>query len=215
MRGIPNKFAAVVLLLTSQSALVLADDNAAIPRIFDEYKSALLSQRGTAAAELLSADSIAFYDSLRELALFGTKDEIIARPGEDILHVLQIRRELEPDRIQQMSGRDLAAYFVDAGWYFLNDSVKLVPESISVTNDEAVADFTIAGSSVRGQLTFFRENGSWRFSIMPFVAASRTHFDRMMRLIGLKHDDIDEFVTALLFDEEFDRPIWQPPFQRP
>ncbi len=138
------------------------EDRAAITGLFDRYRSAVLERDGEALAGLLSAETLAYHDALRDMVLHADRDALLAEPLLTQVQVLTMRMRITREEIEPMSGVDLVAHGVDQGWVDnpeLADS-RLGP--IELDGDVATAQHLLSTGTVPTPLTFRRERDGWR-----------------------------------------------------
>src|SRR5262245_13430973 len=106
---------ALLAALASLLVAAASGDLEPVRRGFSAYKQALLAKDGNAAAQAVSANSLAYYDRLRALALSGTKSEIEALDGTEQVLILNLRVRAPAPLLRAGSSQALIAYAVGKG----------------------------------------------------------------------------------------------------
>ena len=162
---------------------------------WDELKSASLSNQGSVAADRVTKATHDHYAEIRDLALTATRDQLQGMSIAKQVTVLSMRVRIEPERLKEMSGRDLYIHAVDQGWIGKNSASEEGITGIVVTGDHAKAEITNAGEPVGQYMHFTREDGAWRLDVMQLMMLANAAFDAMQEQSGLSEE---EFITRLI-----------------
>jgi len=154
------------------SGAAAGTETTAVARGFAVYKSALAARDGARAAAAISANSLAYYDRMRELALSAPRNELEALEATERMLVLGMRHEAPRELLETATPVELVAYAVDSG--LVSDTSVATTElgEITVQGDRARAWIVIDGQPTRGVLQFAREQSGWKFDLEFAMRAS-------------------------------------------
>ena len=175
-----------------QPPAAAADD---VQAAWDEFKSASLSNHGSIAANRVTKATHDYYAEIRDLALTASRDQIQQMSIARQITVLGMRVRIEPERLREMSGRDLFVHAVDNGWIGKNSASDEGITGIVVTGDSAKAEATKAGDPVGLSMHFVKEDGEWRLDMMQLMKLANGAFDAMQKQSGLSEE---EFITRTI-----------------
>jgi hypothetical protein len=174
------------LLLLAAAALPAAASaqrgDAAVRQAFDGYRQALTARDGSGAADLVTGETIRFYDACRRAALGMPRDELEERDFIFRYTTLLLRHELDAERLASMSGRDVFERAVDRGQVGSNISAMQV-QGVQVRGDRARLRLR-SPSGGRAPLELRREDGRWRVDIAGLVRLTSPAMARLARQMG-------------------------------
>lgn len=209
----PRKFRfsipAVVVLLVTMTASASEDE--LVADTFNSYKAAVMNDRGEEAAGLLSKSTTDYYAEMRDLALHASRSELMELSTVNLMQALMFRHLIAPDRLKQMSGREIIAHAVDHGWTGKDSVAPLVLKSVHVVEDTAVADIVSERGSGVAKFRFNKEDGSWKVDLMPVIAATSVLFDRIAASQGVTREDLIFSTLSAISGRQVADSIWSPP----
>lgn len=94
----------------------VAQDWTAIRETFDRYKDALREQDGHLAADLISRQTLGYYEEMRTLAATAGPGEIRKQSFMNRLLITRIRIGVPLLALRKMTGREVFALGVEEGW---------------------------------------------------------------------------------------------------
>lgn len=184
---------------------------AAVRRGFAVYEAALRSRDGAGAVGAVTANSLAYYDRIRKLALSGTRDELAALDGTERMLVLGMRRDAPLELLTEASAGGLVAHAVSEGLISDRGAVKTELGEVEVDGDVALAAIVVDGTPTEGRLRFVREDDVWKFDL---EYAMRTSFGLIAVLAERTGLSEDEVIFRLMAQGGAGEPgpeIWTPP----
>jgi len=188
---------------------------AAVARGFAVYKSALMRRDGARAAAAISANSLAYYDRIRELALSAPRNELEALEGTERMLVLGMRHQAPRELLETATPAELVAYAVDSG--LVSDTSVATTElgEITIQGDRARAWIVIDGQPTRGVLQFAREQAAWKFDLEFAMQASSGLVAALAEQLGLPENQVIFELLARGSGRPVGPEIWVPPRTRP
>ena len=92
------------------------DETALVLQAFDDYRNAVIGQKGEEAVKLIDQNTIDYYASMKEMAMEGERDAVDALQVVDKMMVLMLRHRIENALLTSMSPREIFVYAIDNGW---------------------------------------------------------------------------------------------------
>lgn len=179
----------------SSSASPSADETESVRLAFARYKDAVLAADGAAAAAALADTTASFYDKARNDALTATQPELAALPPVERLTVLIMRGSLTPEVLRSSSPEELLVAAVDAGLIGEESVKNLEIGEVTVSGETATAPAVVRGRSSPVDFAFVREQGEWRFDLLPLLEVGRTGLEEAAQQQGVT---VDQLVEATL-----------------
>jgi hypothetical protein len=205
------RFLCLLLFLAATGPLAAAplDD---VKQSFRDYKTAILTSNGDAAAEVVTRASREYFRKLADHALTLDRDGLHAIHLSDRIYTLLLRQSLERAELERMSGSDLVSLAVDEGWIGKNGASRLELGNYQVEGDAATGTILRPdGGETPFQIAFARENGRWLLDLAALMNLTRTAFEYSVQQSGLSED---EYVLLILEQGTGRKPgpaIWSPP----
>lgn len=193
---------------------VESEDAAAVRRCFAMYKDTLIRQKGDEAAKWVTKSTIDYYGELREVALYGSEEEVRKLSALKKMSILTLRHRVGADSLLKMSAADVWAHGVGQGWSGRNSLQDVEIGKIEFENDAASVEVLVRGRPSRVKYRFVKEDGAWKMDVLSRLAASEQGMARMVRNQKIEED---EFLIDLLEMTSFTpvpETIWQPPMKR-
>jgi hypothetical protein len=178
---------------------------------FESYVQALRSRDGTAAAALVSSETIDYYGELAALAGTGGPEEIRARSLVDRLTIALLRALRPPAELATLDGRELFVYGVEAG--LIDESTVAANDigAVRVDGDRAYATLVVSGQETPVDYEFARSGDEWLLDFVPVLERA----DAGLREIAMQAGQSeDEFIFTAV-ETVTGRPVDASIFARP
>jgi hypothetical protein len=189
--------------------------DAAVTRSFKAYKSALERRDGTAAASMVSENSLAYYDRMRALALTAERQHLSVLEGTERMLVLSLRHSAPLELLKTASPAELVAYAVDEGLVSDTGIAKTELGEITLQGDRARCWIVIDGEPTRGVMQFVLEEAVleeavWKFDLEFAMRASEGLIAALAVQSGLSEDAVILTLLAQADGMPVDPRIWNP-----
>lgn len=211
------------LLAIATPASSQTDDAAAVRDLFTRYQAALLAGDGATATRLVDAETFAYFEEIKHLALSGDEDTVRKRPFVDRLLIVTMRHELPLAELQEMDLEGLLRHAIDAGWIGKQSIAQLGIGEITVEGEEATAvavtpgQASAAASGVDPLLSealryrFVRENGEWRFGFRSLVESINQMIAQLTSQMGTDQDGLIFVLVEQLSGRKVLPDVWSLP----
>ena len=189
-----SRFLVICAVATSAlSGIVTARvsrDQTAIKSLWTAYKSAMARRDGATVAGLLSANTIAYYEKIRKLALYAPARRLSSYRIIDRVLVYQIRHFHRAAKVTSMTAREIIAWSIGAG-LSSSEAIKAMDiGTIEVSGTVGSAPATHNGRRIGWKFKFVRESGKWRLDLMPLLDRGAAAFQRVARQRNLTDEAI-------------------------
>ncbi|HYR08969.1 MAG TPA: hypothetical protein VEQ60_14405 [Longimicrobium sp.] len=178
-------------------------DAEAVRDVVRQYQAAIQRRDGAAAARLVSRDTRAYYGRIRDLAVSATEEQVRAAPLMDRITILLYRHRTPPAELRALAADQAFAHTISAGWVTATEGEELASGSeVFGEGDRAILRYD-------GDTHFVREDGAWRWDMMPLIQAANAEMEEGMA----SREEQDEFAMFVLKQSDGRDPspdIWQP-----
>lgn len=222
---------AVAVLTLAQGApaagqpglLELDPDVLAVRRVFDGYKTALMSADGASARRLVDQATLDYYQRVKDLALEADAETMKGETFINRLLVVTLRQELAPEVLADMEFEDLVVHAVSRGWIGQEAVEQIEMGRVKVQGDDATAEARIAGRddvaqdpTAAGGLAalsyrFTREDGQWKFRFSTLVESLNETVSQLSAQLGTQEDDLIFTLVEALSGKPVLPEIWERP----
>lgn len=200
---------AIMLAILASGGVARAGAEEEIRSVYDRYREAVLAKAGETVASLMSKESIAYHQTIRDLALDGTREVLKQRLLVEQNQVLLLRLRMTREELEKLSGQALVAHFVSKGWVTMPGTTQATLGKVQLKGSEALGQSMIgerAGSP--DYFRFAKEEAGWRFD----SAYSNKRGEQSLKSMQ-RNRDPQQFVMAIVMsvsEMPVDESIWEP-----
>lgn len=181
----------------------------AIESTFSQYRKALVDGDGAAAADLVSARTIVFYDEIVSLAAAAPREKLAQLDFMSKFMVLRVRHEFDRKRIAEMTGRQLLIHGVDRGW-ISKAAVANVAQLADIKVDGYRATASIAGAGGFPLFNFVKEPG-WKLDLVSSFELGNAAMQQEIAKTGLSEEQFIIRTLNALSPRKVDQRIFSGP----
>ncbi|WP_211294232.1 hypothetical protein [Lentzea kentuckyensis] len=183
----------------SPSISTPADESPAVRAAFETYTKAALAKDGTTAVSVVASPVFAFFDDVRKLALTGTEEELAGGKLSTRVTVYSMRGGLDAATLRTASPKDVVKASIDKGLVGEQGITNLALGEIAVKGDTAFVEVTSRGQKAPFKLKFVREDGTWKFDMMPVMDMADAAFVGLAQEKNLTPDQLVEQVLVAMY----------------
>lgn len=202
------------LLVMGLASMLLSALAMATPQeAFETYKKAILDKEGEVAVSVVTESTIESYQNDLEAARYAPKDILMEFSALRRMGVLLLRHNIQPELLAEMDGRGAFVYAVNQGWIDEGGVIKQTVDDVTVFGDQASANAFSDGKKLPYRFLFERENGDWKFDLIPVLKSGEIAMQSLLRMIEM---DENEFIFNMIeatSRRKVSETIWQPPFE--
>jgi hypothetical protein len=188
-----------------------ADDEAAVLQSFSNYKEAILAGEGERAADLVTDETLAYYEQIRRLAVSAGREEIRQRRLIDRLSVAYYRVLIGPESLRAMTGRDVFVFGVDNGLIGRSDAINLEIGEVAVEGDSATAPVVVRGETTPIAFEFTRENDQWKVDLEALLRLTDFSMQQVVQDAGVSEDAFILDAVEASSGERVTNEVWDRP----
>ena len=177
---------------------------------FAGYIKMLKERKGSAAANYVDQNTLAYYARMHHLALHGTERQVRALPLMGRIIVLRTRHQVPLAQLQKMNRAQFFAHGVKMDWMDSARASTLSPGIVEVNGRRATVYILQNGKPTPITFTFRKESGwEWRIDLTSFFALGNA----ALKTVISKDQTEDQFIFDLLKTVSGRQPspdIWKP-----
>jgi hypothetical protein len=173
--------ALVLFLGGCDGATASKEDEAAIREAYTRFKEAVQAGDGPAAASLVTQETIAFYEEIRNLALSADRERLMAARISQRFTALAVRGLIEPKELASLSGKDLFSRAIEEGWVGQERIADEHMGNVVIEGDSARVVVTRAGANTSTFVYLQRHDGRWVIDMMPTLEMGDQEFARALK----------------------------------
>ncbi len=199
-----------LLLAFTASAYAQKGEEKQVRRSFDNYRSAILNDKGDEAAKFVDSRTLKYYGDMLELVRTADSAKVESLSILDKVMVFSIRHRASREEILSFDGRALLIYAIERGMVGKNSVAANTIGDVEVNNAFAKGQLIANGDPAPFYFHFYKEEGQWKIDLTALFPVSTTAFQRMADESG---KDENEFLFSILEILTGDKPsgqIWQP-----
>ena len=203
-------FRITVLFLFLSAACHAQDDQQAVRRCFDNYKAAILEDRGEDAVQYVDSRTIRYYEEILQLTKTADSAAIDTLSLLDKLMVFSIRYRLTREEITTTDGRGLLVHAIHKGMVGKSSVAGNEVGTITVEGAQAKAQLIADDKRTQVYFRFYREEGGWKIDLTALFPLAATAFDHMAQMSGLSDNEFLFDILERLTGTKPGPEIWQP-----
>ena len=179
-----------------------------VKEAFQQYKAAVLSQDGPAAAKQLSSNSIVYYDELLSKVLHGTEAEVKALSSGDMMQVVALRYFFPKEDLKSYDGRQLYEAMIANKFTEERQLARTDLGKIAVKGNKAKGQMVVNGQPSPIFFDFKKEQGAWKLDLTTTVIMTTKFVEQQAQAAQLT---VPEYLEQTMnLSEEEKKSIWQP-----
>jgi hypothetical protein len=181
-----------------------------IQKVFENYKSAILNDKGIEALNFVDSRTIAYYDDI--INKIKTADSITIESYTilDKLMILAIRNSASQEEIMNMNGKSLFVYAIDNGMVGKNSVQNNSIGRVQIDDAFATGQFLVNGQETPINFHFYLENNNWLIDLTSIFPISSGAFKKMIASSGKSENETLLMILELMTGEKPTNSIWHP-----
>ncbi|MCH9649901.1 MAG: hypothetical protein K0U98_16805 [Deltaproteobacteria bacterium] len=185
-----------------------------IQEAFRAYQTAVLEDQGSDAAKLVSQGTIAYFEDAREMALYGTLDELESRTFTDRLQIVLLRHRVPLKKLETFSPEEIFAFAVDNGWVGKRSIGTLDVGTVRLEGGAAMGQALRETQPTDLELRFVYEEENWKLDLLPLLAVGNERFSQLAEQQQLTGEELILGIIGNVTGSEVSRSIFDPPLTR-
>ena len=197
-----------VLILTTPCRGQATEDNL-VRQAFENYKSAILTDRGEEAVKYVDSRTIKYYVDVVDLVKNADSTKVNSLPLLDKIMVFSVRHRTSREDILSFDGKGLLVHAIKSGMVGKNSVVNNSIGEVTIDSEFAKGQFIANGQKAPFYFHFYKENGEWKIDLTSIFSVSNMAIKKMVQ--DSKQDE-NEFIFSLLemmTSKKPGREIWE------
>lgn len=199
-----------VLLISGQLAYGQKSEEKLVRASFDNYKSAILNDKGDEAVKYVDSRTIKYYSDILELVKTADSTKIETLSILDKPMVFSIRHRTSKKDILSFDGKSLLVYAIKSGMVGKNTVVNNSIGDVSIDKDFAKGQFIAKGQKAPFYFHFYREDELWKIDLTSIFPVSTMAFMKMADESELSQNEFLFSLLEMLTGKKPGPEIWKP-----
>ncbi|UZO79763.1 hypothetical protein NBT05_12470 [Aquimarina sp. ERC-38] len=205
-----RKIITLILLIFISINSYSQSDKELILESFDNYKNAILTDKGKLAADFVDSRTMNYYSTVLDKVKMADSLEIDTMGIIDKLTVLTMRHRVSKKDLLSFNGKDLFVYAIDNGMVGKNSVVNAELGDVVTNGDFSKAEFVVNGQKTPFFFHFYRENKIWKVDITHLFLLGTIAFKKMVEDSGETENDFITNILEVLTGKKPSENIWKP-----
>jgi len=198
----------IIALLLVTSCFGQEEEENLVRTSFQNYKSAILNDRGEEAVEFVDRRTISYYSEILEKTIHSDSASVDAMNIMDKLMILIIRVKTTKEDLLDFNGRELLVYAINEGMVGKNSVMNNDIGTVEIEGDYAKGQLMSNGEATPVYFIFNRENDNWKVDLTSIFELSSKAFQQMQQQSGMNENEYLLAIITILNGEEPANEIW-------
>lgn len=199
----------IPMLTTAQQA-----EEQQVKKTFDNYKSAILNDKGEEAVEQVDTKTIAYYGDIFEKVKTADSLKVDKLSLMDKLIVLVVRHRIPKEEIMKTNGKQLLVTAIKMGMVGKSSVINNEVGTVKVNGDFASGELLVRGQKTPLAFEFHKENGLWKLDLTAIFPAGEAAFRQMVKQSGEPENEYLLSLIQLTTGKEPGAEVWVPTKQQ-
>ena len=192
---IKNLTLLLLFALTLNSCTAQKKEEKQVRKSFENYKSAILNDKGEEAVKFVDSRTIKYYSDILVKIKGADSVEVNSLGLMDKIMVFSIRHRATPAEILSLDGKGLLVFAIKKGMVGKNSVANNTIGDIEVDGTFAKGQFIFNGEKAPFYFHFYKEDEIWKIDLTSVFYIGTAAFRKMQEDSGL---DENEFLFSLL-----------------
>jgi len=204
----------LVLLIVGQLAYGQKSEEKLVRKVFENYKTAILNDKGEEAVKFVDSRTIKYYSDMLELVKTADSTKIETLSILDKVMVFSVRHRTSKEDILSFDGKSLLIYAIKSGMVGKSSVANVSIGEVIINEDFAKGQFIVSGQKTPFYFHFYKEDEQWKIDLTSIFPVSAMVFKKMVDESG---QDQNEYIFSLLEVITGKKPgseIWKPTMEQ-
>jgi hypothetical protein len=197
------------LLLTGPLTYGQKNEQKQVVKSFNNYKSAILNDKGEKAVKYVDSRTIKYYSYILELVKTADSSKVETLSILDKLMVFSVRHRTPKEDILRFDGKALLVYAIKSGMVGKNSVANNTIGEVIIENDFAKGQLIANGQIAPFYFHFYKEEKLWKLDLTALFPLSTTAFKRMADASGQKENEYLFLLLEMLTGKKPGQEIWE------
>jgi hypothetical protein len=181
-----------------------------VRKAFDDYKSAILNDKGNDAVKLVDSKTIKYYNDVLDWVKNADSAKVESFSLLNKLMVFTVRHRASKKDILAFDGKSLLEYAIESGMVGKNSVANTTIGEVEIDRNFAKGQFVANGVKAPFNVHFNKEDGQWKIDLTSLFAVSTVAFEKMAADSGKNENDFLFDLLEMVTGEKPGQEIWQP-----
>jgi hypothetical protein len=200
----------VVMFYLPMLCVGQSKDEAAVRKVFEEYKTAILNDKAETALQTIDKQTRAYYTDVLEKVRSADSAMVAVSPLVDRLTVLGIRARATKDEILAMKGTDAFLFAIKNGMVGKNSVSGNTLGLVNIDQGFAKGEMLVNGKKTPLYFHFYKEADGWKLNLTDLFGISNMALKQMLKDDDKSENDRLIEILSALTGRTIGSEIWQP-----
>jgi len=200
----------LILLLVPMLTIAQQTEEQNVKKTFEDYKSAILNDKGEQAVEQVDTKTIAYYGDILEKVKTADSLQIDKFSLMDKLMILVIRHRISKEEIMTTNGKQLLVTAIKMGMVGKSSVINNEVGAVKVNGNFASGELLVRGQKTPLAFEFHKENGAWKLDLTAIFPAGEAAFRQMVKQSGEPENEYLLSLIELTTGKEPGQEVWVP-----
>jgi len=181
-----------------------------VKKSFDNYKSAILNDKGEEAVKFVDSRTIKYYSDILELVKTADSAKVETISILDKLIVFSIRHRTAKEDVLNFDGESLLVYAINSGMVGKNSVANNSIGEVKIEGNYAKGQFISNGQKAPFYFDFYKEDKQWKIDLTSLFPISTKAFKKMADDSGQNQNDYLFSLLEMITGNKPDIEIWKP-----
>jgi hypothetical protein len=200
----------LILLLSSFYTFGQKSEVKAVRASFDNYKQAILNDRGEEAVQYVDSRTLNYYGEVLEKVKHADSATVNGLALMDKVMVFSVRHRAAKEDILSFDGKGLLVYAIKSGMVGKNSVVNSSIGDVTTEGTFAKGQYVSNGQKAPFNFNFYKEDNAWKVDLTSIFPVTNMAFRKLVEESGQAEND---FLFSILESLTGKRPgdeIWIP-----
>lgn len=181
----------------------------AVRKSFDDYKSAILNDKGEEAVNYVDSRTISYYSEILNTTINADSLTVNSLVLMDKLMVLIIRHKTTKEDILSFDGRGLLIYAIDEGMVGKNSVANSIIGEVKIDGDFAKGQLIANEQKTPIYYHFYKEKGEWKIDLTSIFSIGTMAFKKMVDESGQEENEYLYMLLEMSTGKKPSADIWK------
>jgi hypothetical protein len=179
-----------------------------IQEAFDNYKAAILNDKGDEAVKYIDSKTIKYYSDILELAINADSSQVNCLSLFDRLMVFSIRHRISKEEVLSFDGEGLLIYAIKSGMVGKSSVSNSSIGELTIENNYAKGQFMVNEHNTSSYLDFYLEAGQWKINLTSGFSVSILSLKKMIENSGQNENEYLFSLLEMITGKKPGQEIW-------
>jgi len=203
-------FGILFLLIVGQTACGQKGEEKLVVKAFENYKTAILNDKGEDAVKFVDCRTIKYYSDMLELVKTADSTKIETLSILNKLMIFTIRHRTSKGEILSFNGKSLLIYAIKSGMVGKSSVANNSIGEVTINKDFAKGQLIANGQKTTIYLHFYKEDKQWKLDLTSIFPISMVAFEQMANESGMGQNEYLFLLLEMMSGKKPESKIFRP-----